>query len=77
MASVPVMTAKASSRRVELMRSAPKDSWIALSNDESKLVAVGKTFAEADEAAKKTGEKDYFLTRTPDVWASRVFSIAR
>lgn len=71
------MTAKTTSRRVELMRSAPKASWIALSNDESRILAVGKTFAEADEAAQKTGEQDYFLTRTPDVWASRVFAIAR
>ena len=57
-----------SSPRVELLRSAPLNSWIALSADETRIIAVGKTFMEADAAARKTGETGYFLTRTPDSW---------
>lgn len=61
-----------SSIRVELLRSAPLDSWIALSADETRIVAVGKTFIEADTAARETGEQDYYLTKTPDVWLPRL-----
>lgn len=64
-------------RRLELLRSAPMNSWIALSRDESKIVAIGKTFMEADDAAKQAGEKDYFLTRTPDTWLPRALSPVR
>jgi hypothetical protein len=65
------------SRRLELLRSAPLNSWIALSKDESKIVATGKTFMEADASAKQSGEKDYFLTRTPDAWLPRALSLVR
>jgi hypothetical protein len=60
-----------SSARLELLRNAPLNSWVAFSSDESRIVAIGKTFMEADAAAKETGEKDYFLTRTPDSWLPR------
>jgi hypothetical protein len=59
------------SQRLELLRSAPMNKWIALSADETRIVAIGNTFMEADEAAKKTGEEGYFLTRTPDSWLPR------
>jgi hypothetical protein len=69
----PVVTMKKSvaSQRLELLRSAPMNTWIALSADETRIVAIGNTFMEADEAAKKTGEEGYFLTRTPDSWLPR------
>jgi hypothetical protein len=66
--------AKAGDRRLELLRSAPMNSWLALSADNSRIVAIGSTFVEADSIAKETGEKDYVLTRTPDVWISRSLS---
>lgn len=53
------------------MRGAPLDTWIALSSDETRIVATGKTFIEADTAARASGEQDYFLTRTPDAWLPR------
>jgi len=58
-------------RRVELLRSAPLDSWLALSADETRIIAIGSTFTEADAIAKKSGERDYVLTKTPDAWISR------
>jgi hypothetical protein len=61
-------------RRLELLLSAPMNSWIALSKDESRIVAVGKTFMEADASAKQAGEEGYFLTRTPDTWLPRALS---
>ncbi|MGC2477807.1 MAG: hypothetical protein WA485_25945 [Candidatus Sulfotelmatobacter sp.] len=66
--------AKAQDRRLELLRSAPMNSWLALSADESRIVAIGKTFVEADATAKKSGEENYILTRTPDAWMSRCLS---
>lgn len=58
-------------RRLELLRSAPKNSWLALSADETRIIAIGHTFMEADAIAKESGEKNFVLTRTPDVWMSR------
>lgn len=59
------------SQRLELLRSAPLNTWIAISADETRIVASGHTFVEADEAAQKSGEKDYFLTKTPPAWLPR------
>jgi hypothetical protein len=71
MASTGTMKKPVASQRLELLRSAPMNSWIALSADESRIVAIGSTFMEADEAAKRTGEQGYFLTKTPDSWLPR------
>jgi hypothetical protein len=65
------MKKPAASKRLELLRSAPMNKWIALSADETRIVAIGSTFMEADEAARKAGEEGYFLTRTPDSWLPR------
>jgi len=35
--------------RLELLRSAPLNSWIALSEDESRIVATGATYSEVVE----------------------------
>jgi hypothetical protein len=69
--TLPMPVSNKAGNRLELLRSAPMNCWIALSKDESKIVAVGKTFMEADATAKESGEKDYFLTRTPDTWMRR------
>lgn len=71
MALTPDMRKPVASQRLNLLRSAPLNSWIALSADETRIIATGSTFLEADEAAKKTGEQGYFLTKTPDVWLPR------
>ena len=72
MASFPQMAVN-HNRRVELLRSAPKNSWVAMSSDESRIITTGKTFLEVDAAAKQAGETDYFITRTPDAWLNRIF----
>jgi hypothetical protein len=59
------------SARLELLRNAPLNSWVALSADESHVIAIGHTFIEADARAKASGEQGYVLTRTPDAWMSR------
>ena len=71
MTSKRKMKKPVASQRLELLRSAPMNTWIAFSADETRIVATGATFMEADEAAKQTGEEGYFLTRTPDAWLPR------
>jgi hypothetical protein len=68
---IQIMNKPDASQRVELLRSAPLNTWLALSADETRIIATGKTFMEADEAAEKTGEQDYFLTKTPHAWLPR------
>jgi hypothetical protein len=65
------MKKSVASKRLELLRSAPMNTWIAISADEKRIVATGSTFMEADESAKKTGEEGYFLTKTPNSWLPR------
>jgi len=55
-------------KRAELLRQAPRNSWIALSADEETLVASGETFSLAVENAKKAGEHDPVLIHIPDEW---------
>ncbi|MGC2110480.1 MAG: hypothetical protein WA655_13240 [Candidatus Korobacteraceae bacterium] len=59
-----------SDRRLELLRSAPLDSWIALSEDESRLVAVGATYEEAVTNSEKEGVTDPLLIKTPKSWTA-------
>ena len=54
--------------RLEILRKAPLDSWIALSADETRLVGVGKTLEEALREAEKNGENDPLILKTPPEW---------
>lgn len=54
--------------RLEALRSAPLDSWVALSEDESAVVAVGSTYEEAVQESEKAGVSDPVLVKTPKVW---------
>jgi hypothetical protein len=56
--------------RLELLRSAPLNAWIALSEDESRIVAVGDDFAEVSEKADAAGEPEALILKTPPVWAA-------
>jgi hypothetical protein len=54
--------------RLEALRAAPLDSWVALSEDESKVVAVGSSYEEAVQNSEKAGVHDPVLIKTPKVW---------
>ena len=54
--------------RLEILSSAPLDSWIALSRDEKRLVAVGKDYREVVEKADSAGEPDPLILKTPSEW---------
>lgn len=56
-------------RRLELLRSAPLNNWIALSEDETKIVATGATYSEVVECSEKAGVSDPLIIKTPEQWS--------
>jgi hypothetical protein len=58
--------AEVNKKRLELLQSAPPNSWVALSAEEDRIVAVGATFVQAEEAAQRSGAQGYFLVKIPD-----------
>ena len=54
--------------RFEALKSAPLDSWIALSEDESKIVAVGSSYEDAVRKSESAGISDPVLVKTPKAW---------
>ena len=63
----------ASEQRLQLLRDAKPNSWIALSDDESAVVGTGSTYAEAVEDAARNGEIDPVLIKTPTDWSPVIF----
>jgi hypothetical protein len=55
--------------RLELLRMAPLNKWIALSEDESKIVAVGETYGEVSALSDVAGIADPVILKTPKEWA--------
>ncbi len=54
--------------RITALRSARLDSWVALDQDESVIVAVGSTYEEAVERSEAKGVTDPVLVKTPKAW---------
>ena len=61
--------------RLELLRSAPLNKWIALSEDESRIVAVGDTFGEVSELSDLAGFSDPLILKTPEEWVPLSLSV--
>jgi len=57
-------------RRLELLRTAPLDSWIALSEDETAIVASASTYEEVVRKSENAGVSDPLLIKTPKAWHS-------
>jgi uncharacterized protein DUF5678 len=47
----------------EVLKNAPPGEWIALSEDQTRIVGVGETPGEAIEDARRNGEDNPFLTK--------------
>jgi len=56
-------------KRLELLRSASLNKWIALSDDESRIVAIGDTFGEVSDQSDLAGFPDPLILKTPEQWA--------
>ena len=63
---------EASTIRLALLSTAPANRWIALSSDETRIVATGETFQEVAEAAERSGEFDPLIIHVPSDWTPRV-----
>lgn len=64
------MSATSNNLRTEALRSAPLDSWVALSDDETRIVATGKTYEEAVKKSEEAGVAEPILIKTPHQWLS-------
>jgi hypothetical protein len=56
--------------RFEALKSAPLDSWVALSEDQTRVVAVGSSYEEAVMKSESAGVSDPVLVKTPKAWHS-------
>jgi len=54
--------------RLLALKSAPLNAWIALSDDESKIVAHGATYEEVVHRLEEIGDETAFLVKTPPSW---------
>ncbi len=59
--------------RLDALRNAPPDGWVAFSSDETRLVAYGVTYEEAVTKADQNGERDPVLVKVPKDWSMQVF----
>jgi len=57
-----------SDSRFEALKSAPLDTWIALSEDETKIVATGSSYEDVVQKSESAGVSDPVLVKTPKAW---------
>ena len=58
--------------RLQVLRDAPPNSWLALAEDESRVVGQGSTYLEAVKQASDHGEEDPIMIMTPDSWVPMI-----
>lgn len=54
--------------RISALREAPLNSWVALSDDETKLLVSGASYQEVAEALDRIGDKSAVILKTPASW---------
>lgn len=59
--------------RLQVLRETKPNTWIAFSQDESRVVASAPSYAEVVEMAERSGELDPVLVKTPEEWVPLVF----
>jgi hypothetical protein len=64
------MSAAADSPRLRALKSAPLNSWVALSSDETSIVAIGNTYDEVSKKLDDPALADSIVLKTPEHWAS-------
>ncbi len=62
----------AAEERVQILREAKPDTWIAFSEDESRIVGYGETYQKAVEDAERNGSSEPLLVKIPPRWSSLV-----
>ena len=54
--------------RVAALLTAPLNAWIALSDDETRLVAEGETYQDVVDKLDKIGDDSSVILKTPPNW---------
>jgi hypothetical protein len=62
----------AAEARLAALEKAPLDRWVALSSDESRIIAEGDSFIAVSADAEATGEPDPLILRVPENWTPRI-----
>jgi hypothetical protein len=62
--------------RVELLVGAARNTWLALSEDETQIIGRGATLEEALADARKNGIDDPIVIWSPKKWVQSVYSPA-
>ncbi len=56
-----------------MLAETPPNQWVALSEDESRIVATGRTMEEAVSAAAANGVEEPILIKNPNKWGHMVY----
>jgi hypothetical protein len=59
--------------RLDALKNAPPNGWVAFSEDEETLIGYALTYEEAVEKAEKSGVSDPVIVKVPENWNDRVF----
>jgi hypothetical protein len=54
--------------RSEALRGAPLDSWVALTEDETRVIATGATYEEVSKRLDEGKVVDSIIIKTPKSW---------
>lgn len=57
-----------SDARSSILRTAPLNSWVALSDDETRIVAQGATYQEVATQLDALGDESSVILKTPASW---------
>jgi hypothetical protein len=63
----------ATNARLEALTGAPRNSWLALDEEETKVVGSGSTLEEAVAKARDNGVNDPVVVWSPENWHHSVF----
>jgi len=62
--------------RLRTLESAPLDKWIGLSEDQSRILAVGDTYMELSDKLDAAGEMDAVVMKIPPAWGDFFYEAA-
>lgn len=55
--------------RIAALRDTPPDSWVALSDDETTVIARGATYEDVANELERIGDESAVVMKTPPSWA--------
>ncbi len=71
--NTPLTLSAKDEARLKMLRSAPLGKWIAIFEEESRIVEVGDTYMELSDKLDAAGVEDVVVMKTPPAWNSFFF----